>query len=62
MSVAEILKATMDTADAITVSCKKDPLVNIGGLVACRTEELYFKIVPKVILFEGFATYCALAG
>lgn len=62
MSVAEILKATMDTADAITVSCKKDPLVNIGGLVARRTEELYFKIVPKVILFEGFATYGGLAG
>lgn len=62
MTIAEILKATMDTADAITVSCKKDPLVNIGGLVACRTEEMYYKIVPRVILFEGFATYGGLAG
>ncbi|TDY55953.1 tryptophanase [Aminivibrio pyruvatiphilus] len=62
MTVAEILKATMDTADAITVSCKKDPLVNIGGLVACRTEEMYYKVVPRVILFEGFATYGGLAG
>ena len=32
MTVAEILKARMDCADAITVSAKKDPLVNIGGL------------------------------
>ena len=62
MTVAEILKATMDTADAITVSCKKDPLVNIGGLVACRTEEMYYRVVPRVILFEGFATYGGLAG
>ncbi len=62
MSLAEILKATMDTADAITVSAKKDPLVNIGGMVCCRTEEMYHKILPRVILFEGFATYGGLAG
>jgi len=62
MSVAEILKACMDCADAITVSAKKDPLVNIGGLVCTRTEDLYYKILPRVILFEGFATYGGLAG
>ena len=62
MSVAQILKATMDCADAITVSAKKDPLVNIGGLVCCRTEEMYYKILPNVIMYEGFATYGGLAG
>ncbi|NLB83163.1 MAG: tryptophanase [Synergistaceae bacterium] len=62
LSVAEILKETMNTADAITVSAKKDPLVNIGGLIACRTEEMYYKLTPRVILFEGFATYGGLAG
>ena len=62
MSIAEILRAMMDNADAITVSCKKDPLVNIGGLIACRTEEMYYKLAPRVILFEGFATYGGLAG
>lgn len=62
MSLAEILKATMDTAEAITVSAKKDPLVNIGGMVCCRTEEMYHKLLPRVILFEGFATYGGLAG
>ncbi|MCF7936896.1 MAG: tryptophanase [Synergistales bacterium] len=61
-SVAELLRLTMDTADAITVSCKKDPLVNIGGMICCRTEEMYYKLVPRVILFEGFATYGGLAG
>ena len=33
MSVAAILRAMMDTADGATISCKKDPMVNIGGLV-----------------------------
>ncbi len=62
MSVAAILRAMMDTADAINVSCKKDPLVNIGGMICCRTEEMYQKLLPRVILFEGFATYGGLAG
>ena len=62
MSLAEILKATMDTADAISVSCKKDPLVNIGGMVCCRTQEMYHTLLPRLIVFEGFATYGGLAG
>jgi len=62
MTMAEILRACMDCADGITVSAKKDPLVNIGGLVCCRTEETYIKILPNVIMFEGFATYGGLAG
>jgi tryptophanase len=62
MSVREILRAMMDTADAITVSCKKDPLVNIGGMICCRTEKMYHNLLPRVILFEGFATYGGLAG
>lgn len=62
LSIPEILRATMDCADAITVSAKKDPLVNIGGLVCCRTQEMYEKILPGVILYEGFATYGGMAG
>ncbi|AER67060.1 Tryptophanase [Thermovirga lienii DSM 17291] len=61
-SLADILKAMMDTADGISVSCKKDPLVNIGGMICCRTEEMYHTLLPRVILFEGFATYGGLAG
>ena len=62
MSVREILRAMMDTADAIAVSCKKDPLVNIGGMICCRTEKMYHTLLPRVILYEGFATYGGLAG
>ncbi len=62
MTVAGILRAMMDCVDAITVSCKKDPLVNIGGMICCRSEELYQKLLPRVILYEGFVTYGGLAG
>ncbi|HAK40762.1 MAG TPA: tryptophanase [Synergistales bacterium] len=62
MSVAQILRAMMDCVDAITVSCKKDPLVNIGGMICCRTEDMYQKLLPRVILYEGFVTYGGLAG
>lgn len=62
MTVAEILKAMMDCVDGITCSAKKDPLVNIGGMICCRTEEMYHRLLPRVIMFEGFATYGGLAG
>ncbi|MFY2563185.1 tryptophanase [Corallococcus terminator] len=61
-SCARILRQMMDCADAIIVSCKKDPLVNIGGLVALRTEALYFQLAPRTILFEGYLSYGGLAG
>jgi tryptophanase len=48
MSLAAILRACMDTADAITCSAKKDPLVNIGGMICCRTEALYQALLPRV--------------
>ena len=62
MSVAAILRAMMDTADGATISCKKDPMVNIGGLVVLRSEEDYMRLLPRVVLFEGFITYGGLAG
>ncbi|AGC42279.1 tryptophanase [Myxococcus stipitatus DSM 14675] len=62
LSCAQILRRMMDCADAITVSCKKDALVNIGGLVATRTEALYYQLAPRTILFEGYLSYGGLAG
>jgi len=61
-TVAQILREMMDLCDGITVSAKKDPMVNIGGMIALRDEELYQRLLPRLILYEGFATYGGLAG
>ena len=61
-SVAEIAREMMSLADGCTMSAKKDPMVNIGGFVALRSEELYRKVRDFGILYEGYATYGGLAG
>ena len=49
-------------ADAITMSAKKDAIVNIGGFIAMREKELYSKSSVFEIMYEGFLTYGGLAG
>lgn len=43
-------------------SAKKDGLVNIGGLIGLKSEELYEKVIQNLIITEGFLTYGGLAG
>jgi len=52
-SIAEIVRELMSYADAITFSAKKDVLVNIGGFIALRSEELYRRMLPMLYRFEG---------
>ena len=61
-SVAEIVKEQFSYADGCTFSCKKDALVNIGGLFATRSRAVYEQIVPLLILYEGYVTYGGMAG
>jgi tryptophanase len=61
-SVAEILKEQFSYADGCTFSCKKDALVNIGGLLATRSKAVYEQVVPLLILHEGYVTYGGMAG
>jgi len=60
--VVEILKEQFSYADGCTFSCKKDALVNIGGLIATNDEALYNSIIPLMILYEGYITYGGMAG
>jgi len=61
-SVREIALEMFSYADGCTMSSKKDGLVNIGGLLCFRDEELMRKAMPFNIMYEGFNTYGGMAG
>jgi tyrosine phenol-lyase len=61
-TVAEILLDICATADAITMSAKKDSLANIGGWLGLRDASLAARAGNLLVLFEGLQTYGGLAG
>ena len=60
--IREIVREIFSLADMMTISAKKDGLVNIGGFIACRDEEVYKAATVYNIMFEGFISYGGLAG
>ncbi len=61
-SIKEIVREICSHADAVTMSCKKDSLVNIGGFLAMNDEHFYRKAQSLCIIYEGLHTYGGLAG
>jgi tryptophanase len=62
ISIRDIVKEMMSYADAMTMSSKKDAIVNMGGFIGFREEELFRKASVFNILFEGYITYGGMSG
>ena len=62
-ALPDIAREMLFDADGVLMSAKKDAIANIGGFVAIREDEVFFKrLQARGIVFEGFPTYGGLAG
>ncbi|OYT17572.1 MAG: tyrosine phenol-lyase [Bacteroidetes bacterium 4572_77] len=61
-SIKEIVKEMFSYADAMTMSSKKDAIVNMGGFIGFKDEEIYKQASVFEIIYEGFVTYGGMSG
>lgn len=62
-SIKEIIKEMFSYGEGLTMSAKKDGIVNMGGMVAIKEDESLFEGVRQMVIpMEGFPTYGGLTG
>ena len=61
-TITEICREMFSYADGMTMSSKKDGLVNMGGFIATRHEDWYEGAKGFCIRYEGFLTYGGMNG
>ncbi len=62
LSIKEIVELMFKNADAMTMSAKKDAIINMGGFIAMRDEKLFQDASVFNIVFEGYITYGGMSG
>ena len=61
-TIKEISREMFDMADGMTMSAKKDGIVNMGGFIATRKEEWYEGAKVYCVQYEGYLTYGGMNG
>lgn len=61
-TIKEIVKEMFSYGDGMTMSAKKDAIVNMGGFIAINDEKLYEACSTFNIMFEGYLTYGGMSG
>lgn len=61
-TIKEIVKEMFSLADGMTMSAKKDAVVNMGGFIATRHEDWFEAAKRFAIHFEGYLTYGGMNG
>ncbi|NQV03070.1 MAG: tryptophanase, partial [Bacteroidia bacterium] len=61
-SIREIVREMFSCADMMTMSSKKDAIVNMGGFIAMRDPDLFRQCSVFNIMFEGYITYGGMSG
>jgi len=61
-NIRDIVLEMFSYADGMTMSSKKDAIVNMGGFIALRDKDLFDRASMFNILFEGFISYGGMSG
>ena len=61
-TIKDIVKEVFSYGDGMTISAKKDGLVNMGGFIALNNKEVFKQATVFNIMYEGFITYGGMNG
>jgi tryptophanase len=61
-AIKEIVKEVFSYGDGMTMSAKKDGLVNMGGFIALNNKAVFKEATVFNIMYEGFITYGGMNG